>query len=354
MEKQQTKRYKTFRKWKLKQDEIAEFAKKILETPFDIVDRQPHYDEVVFPNQMWVWKTQTTIHVVSRCIFSTDMDEYQLNDRGQDKVDVNVATMYKFFKKHIDTTSFELEEIADEYNHLTATALMYKNDKYDGKTVEAYGYDMNKCYLAALKEPVPVTQEMETLKFVEDGEIGFNVNYNRKVIHKDRDGFQQTRFVLEKVNVGEFAEYVFPLTESPFRKYAELMENLIDEAKVKGDKEKECELKTSIVCSVGNLQNHNPFIRAAIVENANNKIKSLIDENTILCNTDSIVSLVKRDDIPISNKVGEFKLEHHCNITLNGFNYTWDDGSTALRGTNTKPVKWTYTVKNNKLYIKEN
>ena len=39
-------------------------------------------------------------------------------------------------------------------------------------------------------------------------------------------------------------------------------------------------------------------------------IQRFIDEDTVYCNVDSIVSLKKRSDLPISDNIGDFKFEH--------------------------------------------
>lgn len=346
-------RKRTFKKWKVSQEELPNFIEKLIDTQFEVVDRQPQQGDIVFPNQFWVWKTTTNIHIVGRCLFSTDMYEYIINDRGEDKFDADVRAAYKQFKCYIDK-EYEIEEL-QEYKMFTSKAFTYQNEEYFGKEVEAYGYDMNKCYLAALKEQVPITQEMDVMRVVEEGEVGFTVDFGDVVLHKNKEtGLNEVRNPMRRVEVGEFAEYVFPLTKSPFLRYVEYMEKAIAKAKAKGDKDEESRLKSNIVCSVGNLQNHNPFLRAHIVELMNKKMMALMDENTLYCNTDSIVSLTRRDDLPISDNVGDFKVEHHGKFTHFGVDYTWDDGKETHRGENKNPIKWVYKIRDGRLYIEEN
>ena len=83
---------------------------------------------------------------------------------------------------------------------------------------------------------------------------------------------------------------------------------------------------------MGNLQNHNPFYRATVVSRANNLIKSLIDENTIYSNTDSIVSLVERHDLPLSKDIGGWKVENKGEFAFIGFNYQWNKEKPHYRG----------------------
>lgn len=54
----------------------------------------------------------------------------------------------------------------------------------------------------------------------------------------------------------------------------------------------------------------------------NKFIKNLMDENTLFSNTDSIVSLVPRPDLKISDNIGDFKIEHKGDfIYLDSYHY---------------------------------
>lgn len=47
-----------------------------------------------------------------------------------------------------------------------------------------------------------------------------------------------------------------------------------------------------------------------------------MDENTLFSNTDSIVSLVPRPDLKISDNIGDFKIEHQGDfIYLDAYHY---------------------------------
>ena len=73
----------------------------------------------------------------------------------------------------------------------------------------------------------------------------------------------------------------------------------------------------------------------------NEKIRSLIDDNTIYCNTDSIVSLKERTDFIIGDGLGEWKIEHKGKFAYVGFNYQWKEDTVAYRG-----IPKTWFVKN--------
>jgi hypothetical protein len=77
----------------------------------------------------------------------------------------------------------------------------------------------------------------------------------------------------------------------------------------------------------GCIQRHNIFLRNAIIHYSNEYIKKYIDENTIYCNVDCIVSLVPRPDIPTGDCIGSFKNEHNNEAFkfIDTGMYQWND-----------------------------
>lgn len=73
-------------------------------------------------------------------------------------------------------------------------------------------------------------------------------------------------------------------------------------------------------------------MRAWIVETGNERIKALKDSNTIACNTDCIYSTAARPDLPLSSRIGDFKIEHHGKCTVKGCTFTWETGEDNQRG----------------------
>ena len=100
-------------------------------------------------------------------------------------------------------------------------------------------------------------------------------------------------------------------------------------AKTKAEKRK---AKEYLNFCVGFLQNRDPYTRAQIVGLANDLILSLIDENTLYCNTDSIVCLKEREDLKLGEDIGEWKIEKKGLFAFKGFNYQWDFDPPSIRG----------------------
>ena len=201
---------------------------------------------------------------------------------------------------------------------LSASPLLWFNEKYNKTKQYAYGYDMNSAYATAMIEDMPDTSvPMRSGYIVKGKEIGFKEMLNPKT--------NNMTTMLVPMYEG-FSQYIFPLMESPFKKFVEVWFG--EKSKKKG-KEK-TKAKNVLVYSVGYLQLTNPFLRATIIGKCNDWIESLIDEDTLFCNTDSIVSL-KPLDLKIGKGLGEWKLEHKGYVAYKDYSYQWDDGKLSYR-----------------------
>lgn len=199
---------------------------------------------------------------------------------------------------------------------LSASPILYYNPKYNATRQYAYGYDMNSAYAAAMLEDMPDTSVPMRSGYIEEGkEIGFKEVLNEK-----------TNLTTLVPQYKGFSLYIFPLMKTPFTKF---VENWYYVKKSCQKKERE-KAKNVLNYSVGYLQLVNPFLRATIIGKCNEKIKSLIDEDTLFCNTDSIVSL-RPLDLKIGTEVGEWKLEHKGYVAYREYSYQWSDGKLSYR-----------------------
>lgn len=338
-------KYKTFKKIYISYKD-EETIKKINEriSCGDVYYKKPDTNTKIV-TAAYIYTTPSNIHIIARYILTPKLVEYIINDEGKDHREVNVASAFREFKKYIKK-GYKINDNMKIYkNKLSSKALLWYNKEYQCKRLEhCYGYDLNKCYLNALLQPIPDTTKMRKNGIVKKGEIGF-IETSEIIVHIDKydPNNNSERKRLRKVKVGQFANYIFPLIESPFKDYVTYMTDEITKAKQQNDKDKEYTLKQNIVCSVGNLQNHDPFVRASIVEYANDYIKALMDENTIYVNTDCLICLQPRKDLDIGNKVGQFK-EEHIDETFyyENANYNWSDGTLKQRGHHKDNIKYIY------------
>lgn len=210
-------------------------------------------------------------------------------------------------------------EICGRYEDggLSASPLLYSNPKYENQRVEAIGYDLNSAYSSAMLQPIPDTSVQPKSKIIEEGkEIGF------------KEIEMNGRMSLTPIFKG-YSIYVFPLMQSPFTKFVNTWYNKKKNAKNQAEKDK---AKCVLNFCVGYMQLVNPFIRATIIGRCNDLIKSLMNEDTLYCNTDCIVSLKERNDLSIGNEIGQFKIEHKGLFAYKGLTYQWDYDLPSYRG----------------------
>lgn len=174
----------------------------------------------------------------------------------------------------------------------------YNENTQDKEWDNVYMYDKNSAYLSILK-----TGEYPD---IEAGDLGLGR------VTKDQVGFELAGETVILKKEGEFAQIRFPkgkserLTKFANDIYAKL-------GLLKADPEKHIEaleLKSAIVSAIGIVRNHNIWLYAYIVSSCRYIMESLIDENTLVCNTDSIISIGPRKDLNIGKKLGQFKVEY--------------------------------------------
>ena len=224
------------------------------------------------------------------------------------------ATMQKYYSAPdlSDDKVLNLKKTAKGSFALSAGPLVGYNEKYDNREDYLYVYDLNSAYAAIMMNKIPDTSTYTLHSTVHEDEIGFLLSDGLPMVHKG------------------YADIVFKLMDSPYkefaRKYYDIKRNSTGDKKAKA--------KAMLVYGVGYLQRHNPFIRAYIVNSCNEFIKSRLDDDSILWNTDAIYSRRKRDDLEIGTDIGQFKLEHEGLIRHRGNCYQIvESGEVTYRGT---------------------
>lgn len=194
-------------------------------------------------------------------------------------------------------------------------ALRYFNSKYFGRRYEnVIGYDMNSAFLTACIDlKIPDCSVPYREGYPKKGEVGFNEDgipfYGPSSFH---------------------CEYVFPcIVNEGLTKWAMQVYNKKRKAKTKFDKQ---HWKDMGNFAIGMIARHNPFVRNCIIWNSNQKMLKMIDGNVILCNTDSIVTQVERNDLVIGEGIGEFKIEHKGSLAVNKRGYQWNDDLPIICG----------------------
>lgn len=176
------------------------------------------------------------------------------------------------------------------WDYQTACGYADANPYYARKWITCWSYDVNSAFSFAMLKPMPdTTKEPRYNDYVRPFEMGFY-----------KGGGATTA-------VGDWADIIFPLTDSPFKNY---VLEYYEKKEHATDKKLRQMWKDYLNIPTGCIQRHNIFLRNAIIYYSNEYIKKYIDKNTVYCNVDCIVSLVPRPDIPIGNDIGYFKCEH--------------------------------------------
>lgn len=244
------------------------------------------------------------LHKMSFC-FSLYSNVY-VEDYLDDKI---VRDKGNGYYRAIQRMTFTKEYCSKDYGN--NTQLSYYNPKYENQYLSnIYHYDMNNAFLSALKDGIyPLTDEGDLgLGMVEADQIGFN----------DIDG------IITLIEEGLFARYRFKKGySSKLKKWAVDKYNKRQLLKSQGDDIKAAQEKAAINRAIGILSNHNVFLRSYIVGKVYNYMNGLIDENTLIANTDAIISIGPRPDLNIGTKLGQFKIECENKIIhYTGCNYT--------------------------------
>ena len=205
----------------------------------------------------------------------------------------------------------------------TIAGLIYFNPKYLGQRFEnCICYDRRSAYSAAMLQPIPDTRVLPRRNdYVREGEIGF-----RLMPH----GINNEQHFYAIFEVGKLAEYIYPAIESPFKPFVEYFYKKRKTAKgIEADK-----IKQTLNYAVGYIRRKNPFVHSCILSRARYFIESLIDDDTLYSNTDSIVSKSPRPDLDklVGDGIGEFKVEHKGSFAYNGSGYQWNFELPSMRG----------------------
>lgn len=270
---------------------------------------------------------------------------------GEDR-HINVGNIcnlfYKQCKVHDLKDQYGYHEInrfgspAIKWDYTTAFGYSYTDPYYARKDLVCWSYDINSAFAFAMLNKMPDTTKAPRYNdIINHNEIGFYTG-----------GGATTK-------VGEYADIIFPLMESPFKEYIYNYYNKKETAKVKEERKK---WKDFLNIPSGIVARKNIFIRNAIIYYSNEYIKKFIDDNTVYCNVDCIVSLMPRYDLPIGDEIGQFKEEHKCEHFkyIKARQYQWgtechysgipSNAITNIEDTSNWTQNLMYVYKNNRLH----
>ena len=253
---------------------------------------------------------------------------YIFRKDGDYKIVSDGADCYMISQRYYKAPDYRKEkEIVESLGGFTdkgsfmysASPLVGFNSKFNNTEHDVYIYDLNSAYAVQLMNKLPDTEEYRLYSIVKKDQVGFMFDEQLTMITQP----------------GMYADIVFDLIDSPLKRFARKYYDMKRYATNKLDKLK---AKSMLNLTVGYWQRTNPFLRAYVVHSCNNYIKSLIDENTCMWNTDAIYSVVPRPDLELGNDIGQFKLEYQGLFRQKNNNYQKiSKEDTTYRGV---PKKW--------------
>ncbi len=242
------------------------------------------------------------------------------------------AEFSRYFKmpKAKDYQFDRLDKFFDEetarYSCSAKPILGYNKDFNGQELYNCYGYDVNSAYTYTIMNKIPDLN---------------NPIFGKYMI---RVGENQVGFILDDdltmVTKGNVADIVFNLIDTPNKlkeycnKYYQLKKETSGTDKLTA--------KAYLNLPIGYSQKTNPFFRSYVVSSCNNRIKSLLDKNSLFWNTDAIYSKTKRD-FEIGNDLGEFKEISYKTIRYKGNIYQTDNDIPTYRGI---PKQWFKSFEN--------
>lgn len=198
----------------------------------------------------------------------------------------------------------------------SASPIIGYNPKYNMQELHGvWEYDINSAYSSIMLKQIP----------------DVNHPYFNTYVGKNRVGFILDDKLTMVTDPTCYAEVVFDLIELTDKQKKYIIDLYAKKEKAI-DEEEYNEAKLAANAAIGYYQKYNPFIRSYIVNKCNKRIKELINDDTILWNTDAIFSLKRRPELELGNNIGNFKEVYIDTFVYKGNNYQINDELPKYRG----------------------
>lgn len=180
---------------------------------------------------------------------------------------------------------------------------------------DIYEYDINSAYGSIMLQGIPDVNHPYINAKTKKNQVGFFIDEDLSMTEKP----------------GILCDIVFDIIQltDDQKKYINKLYNLKETAKT--DYEHNM-AKLALNAGIGYYQRFNPFIRAYIVQKCNNVILGLLDDETVLWNTDAIFSLKRRPELALGASIGEFKEIKIDRFVYSGCNYQINHEIPKYRG----------------------
>lgn len=272
------------------------------------INRAPKEGEHIGGFKVFLFKKISTVHLIYKDLKGKGTVKQMSAhlDREFDGIRKNGANALSILSKY-----YKAPEINTRDDAVFAIGISpYRNKKFIGKRVlNCYSYDLNSAYPFGMLQELPDTTQKLPAGKVRKDEYSFTLSGRRS-------------------EVGSYSLYRFKAMKSPYIKFVETWYSKKANALNSADKNT---AKFVMNAAIGALQNHNCFLRAAIIDNFHSYILSIFNkykEHVLSMNVDSIVSDIRIPELDnnLGNEIGQWKIEHKGDFAIhkNGFSVQWN------------------------------
>lgn len=251
---------------------------------------------------------------------------YVVNLNNEDKPTVKGLQCFnklqQYCYKAINAKNYNLKFLDAWYDQDTkrylcsAKPIIGFKQKYEKTELkEVYEYDINSAYSSIMLDGIPNVNKPYFNTKIKKNQVGFFLDDDLTMVEK----------------TGIYCDIVFDIIQlrEDQKKYINKLYNLKETATT----EYEHNLaKLALNAGIGYYQRYNPFMRAYIVHKCNRAISGLLDDETILWNTDAIFSLKRRPELALGTSIGQFKEIKIDRFVYSGCNYQINHEIPKYRG----------------------
>ena len=272
--------------------------------------RKLGYDNYTSPTTAWICDDNTFIYLTykkGKSWINLKTDKYE--DYPADfepEAPENVGAIWAYFNRYV---KFNREEFNLPIDHVSV--LRYKNPNYVNTRHEnVYGYDTTCAYLGGADHCLVPLKFLRRYDYPKENEVGFNLSGVPTYGPSDK-----------------VCEYIFSCgVDEGLQKWVDNITKHILEAKSKKERRHWKHFyQDAIGCLLSKKMGiPNVLWWNCIITKAKKNVLQHFDENTLWCTTDSIVSLVEKPELPMSNYPGDFHEEHFGSFAYTEHSYQWN------------------------------
>ena len=226
----------------------------------------------------------------------------------------NVGFIKSYFYRYV---KFDKEEFAVPVNHVEI--LRYRNPKYfNTRHSNCFGYDTTCAYLGGANQCRVPLKFLRRADKVNENEVGFN--FNGVPVYGPSD---------------KVCEYVYSCgVDKGLQTWVDNITEHILNAETKAERKHWKHFyQDAIGCLISEKMGMpNVLWWNCIITKAKQNVLKYFDENTLWCTTDSIVSLVEKPELPMSDMPGDFHIEHQGDFAYNEHCYQWNKDTPVNSG----------------------